>query len=76
MTEENKPKRFGKNKIEKVMQPTIGEWADYINYDPDGIAGPPTLRDEKFERFLFGDWVVDLVNERKNIAGSGPTEDS
>ena len=43
----------------------IGQWADYFNYDPDGIAGEPTPRNEKFERMFFGDWVVDLLEEKR-----------
>ena len=52
-----------------VTKIVIGQWADYFDYDPDGLAGSPTPRDETFERAFFGDWVVDLVNENRNKNG-------
>lgn len=41
----------------------IGHWADYINYDPGGIAGPPTPRDPAFEDAIFGREMMKTVRK-------------
>lgn len=43
---------------------TIGQWADYFNYDPDGLCGPPTPRDPDLEDYLFGP-IAKLVREMR-----------
>lgn len=40
---------------------TIRHYADWFTYDPDGLCGPATPRDEALENELFGEVVVRLV---------------
>jgi hypothetical protein len=46
------------------MDVQIGQWADYLNYDPDGLCGPPTPRDPELEDYLFGP-IAKIVRKTK-----------
>ena len=56
---------FG-TKLEEPVRTVIGQWADYFNYDPDGLCGPPTPRDPELEDYLFGP-IAKLVREMREI---------
>lgn len=47
---------------------SIGQYADYFHYDPDGIAGPPTPRDPALEDRLFGKGLMDVIRKRNEPA--------
>ena len=47
------------------VKATIGAYADYFTYDPDGIAGPPTPRNRDFEIQFFGKSVVEMYEKSK-----------
>ena len=50
--------------MEKI-QATIGQWADYFRYDPDGICGPPTPQSDALEDSLFGEGLMNMYREAK-----------
>jgi len=54
--------------MEKV-QATIGQWADFFRYDPDGICGPPTLQSDALEDSLFGKGLMKMYRETKETNG-------
>lgn len=49
--------------MEKPIIATIGQWADYFRYDPDGIAGPPTPKDPALEDRIFGKELMKMYRE-------------
>lgn len=47
----------------KPIITTIGQWADFFCYDPDGIAGPPTPKDPALEDRIFGKGLMKMYRE-------------
>lgn len=50
-----------------VRHVVIGQYADYLHYDPDGITGEPTPYDPEFEKEMFPQWILDAAANRKAI---------
>lgn len=53
---------------------SIGQYADYFHYDPDGIAGLPTPQNDALEDQLFGRSLMKIYREKKHtpVSDSSP----
>lgn len=51
--------------IDMAADVTIGQWADFFRYDPDGLdGGPPTPRNPKLEEQIFGKRIIQEYRKR------------